>query len=902
MAEPTADTIGPYEILSPPRVGGMGEVYRAWDPRLMREVAVKVLPRDVAGDSPGGHRLLEEAQTAGGLSHPNVMAVYDTGIHRGRRFIVTEYIHGRELREETDRAPVPVQRVLQLAVQIAAGLRAAHEAGIVHRDLKPSNVMVTRDGLVKIIDFGLATGVDAATRAADPGRAPATVTAALAGTPQYMSPEQARGGEVDFRTDQFSLGLILYELATGVHPFRRPSAPETMSAIIGDDPPPIGELAPRVPVLLRWIVERCLAKEPADRYASTADLVKDLTTLQSRLAELSAIGVPTRAVGTSVLWRRVALALGVAAVAAFTLLPRPPARGVTFTPLISESAFQGAPAWSRDGQTLAYVAAVDGVMQVFTRSVAGGSPHQVTQSRFDATDPFWSADSQRIYYHSLAHESQSLWSVSATGGPPKVVIENASRATLSPDGRTLVFMREADALQQNVFYFSLSMAVATAEGENARPYAEAPFSERTFVDGTLKFSPDGAKLMVWVWGWTDDVSSTPRAQFWLVPWPAGKPTQVLRTLERVALTAPAFDWLPDSRRIVLALAEPQATGPHLTIADTASGATAPLTMTPGTENRPAVSPDGSHVAFTAEAIDFDLLEIPLDGTSARPFLATSRNELDPSVSSNGREVAYVSDTGGKLQIWLRTLGMRFDRPIVTPEQFRAAPTLALGAPALAPDGQRIAFQRYAEDGGYQIFVSTVAGAGTPVLLTRPSRYQDAPAWSPDGQWIAFLERVGDEISLARVRVGAGTPPEVILPRLPRLGSRTKWSPDGQRIACDTSDGLIVVSSDGAQRQLLSEDSWIAFTWSADGRQVYGLRESDDRPRHYVLAAIEVATGRERILNRDVGVIPPAWQPIRGLELLGDGALVTSVARARSDVWLLGGVADAASRVGRSWPW
>jgi Tol biopolymer transport system component/tRNA A-37 threonylcarbamoyl transferase component Bud32 len=898
MPDNTPQSIGPYEIVSPPRVGGMGAVYRAWDPRLMREVAIKVLAHDVADDLPRRRRLLEEAKAAGGLSHPNVMAVYDVGVHDGRPYIVSEYIHGRELREETDRGRVPIRRLLELAVQIAAGLRAAHDAGIVHRDLKPANVMVTRDGRVKIIDFGLATAADGAARAAD--HETVSVMQAVAGTPQYMSPEQARGQDVDFHTDQFSLGLILYELATGTHPFRRPSTAETMAAIITDEARPIGELAPKVPVVLRWIIERCLAKEPVDRYASTADLLKDLTTLQGRLGEVTAEAAPAvrrRRAG----WSWAALALGLAAVAVLIMLPRRSAPHVEFTPLITDAAFQGAPAWSRDGQTLAYVSAVDGVMQIFTRRANGGTPHQVTQSRFDATDPFWSADNQRIYYQSLAHESQSLWSISSAGGPARLVIENASRAALSSDGRTLVFLREGNSPEQSVFFFGLALAMATAEGENVRAFTEPPFKDRTFVDAALRFSPDGTKLMAWVWGWSDDKSSTPRAQFWLVPWPTGRPTRVLPSLERVVTGGASFDWLADSRTIALALSEPGGTGSHLVLADTSTGNTTPLTTTVGSENRPAISPDGTRMSFTAEAIDFDLIEIPLDGSSARPLLSTSRNELDPALAHDGREIAYVSDKDGKLQIWLRSRDARFDQPIVTPEQFSGT-TLALGAPSLAPDGQRIAFQRYAEEGGYQIFVSTVAGAGAPVLLTGPSRYQDAPTWSPDSQWIAYIERgVGDKVSLARVRVGAGAPPEVVLAALPRLGSRTKWSPDGRRIACDTTDGLTVVSTDGRQRQLVSEDSWIAFTWSNDGRQIFGLRESDDKPRHYMLAALDLASSRERIINPDVGVIPPAWQPIRGLEAAGDGTLITSVARARSDIWLLRGFESMAAGLRGSWP-
>jgi Tol biopolymer transport system component len=893
MPDVTPQTIGPYEITSPPRAGGMGEVYRAWDPRLAREVAVKVLPRALADDGPRRRRLMDEANAASGLSHPNVMAVYDVGVQDGQPFIVCEYIHGRELKQEIDRGPVAIRRLIDLAVQMAAGLSAAHDAGIVHRDLKPANVMVTRDSRIKIVDFGLARAADQG--AAAGGRNADTVSLSLEGTPQYMSPEQARGGPVDFRTDQFSLGLILYEMATGTHPFRRSSGAETMAAIIADDAPPISELAPKVPIVLRWIIERLLAKDPEDRYASTSDLLKDLARLQARLGELS--GEPAVRPRAGMAWRLIALGLIVAITAALTFLPRSAVPVIEFTPVITDARFQSAPAWSPDGQTLAYVAAVDGVMQVFTRRVTGDSPHQVTHSQFDATDPFWSADGERIYYHSLAREWQSLWSVSAAGGPPRVVIENAAQAVLSPDGKTLVFLRDTTA-QRNTWFFG-TLFSATADGENARPVSLPPFKERSLVDVALRFAPDGTKLMAWVWGWSDGASSTPRAQFWILPWPQGQPVRVMPSLERIVTGSAAFDWLNDSRTIVLAMAEPGGTGSHLALADTRTGETVPLTTTLGSENRPAISPDGSTIAFTSEAIDFDLLDIPLDGSNARPLMSTSRNELDPSVSRNGREIAYVSDKDGKLQIWLRSPDVRFDRPIVTPDQFPNR-TIALGAPALSPDGQRIAFQRYSDDGGYQIYVSTVAGAGAPVLLTRPSRYQDAPTWSPDGEWIAFVERTGDDATLARVRVGSGTQPEVILKERPRLGARPEYSPDGLRIVCDTTDGLVILSADGRQQELLSEDSWLAFTWSADGNRIIGLRESDDKFGHYLLATLDLATGREQVLNPDVGIIPPAWQGIRGLERGMNQSVITSVASARSDVWILKGFEHLAAGLRHGW--
>jgi eukaryotic-like serine/threonine-protein kinase len=900
--------IGPYEILGPLGAGGMGEVYRARDPRLNREVALKVLPPEVARDGIRRRRFLEEARAAGGLNHPNILAVHDVSVGTGTAFIVSELLDGRRLRDEIDRGPLPTRRLLDLAVQIASGLSAAHDAGIVHCDLKPENVMVTRDGRVKIVDFGLAT------YAAAPGEAigvePTTVTIAgtIAGTPHYMSPEQARGGAIDFRSDQFSFGLILYEMATGVQPFRRDTAVQTMSAIVGDEPPSLAELNPKVPAILRWIIERCLSKASDDRYASTADLARDLMTLQRRLAEVNGLDArpaPARRIART----RVALAIGAglalltAAAGAVVPSGRGTGPALKYTPLVTEARFQGAPAWSPDGNSLAYVSAVDGVLQVFTRSQASSGSQQLTYSRWDHHDPFWSPDGTRIYFHRQAYDRQGLFSISAAGGPEEFVLENAIQAAISADGRTLAFFREADT-DQTLLGASQSIWLASHTGSDVRRYAEAPFDRRTFVAGALRFAPDGSKLLAWVWGW-EGASTVPSPEFWVVPFPDGRPYRVLHEIARSASAAPSFDWLPDGRRIVVSLWGAATTSMHLWVADIETGASTQLTSTYGSENRPAVSPDGQRIAFTSEALDFDLVEIPLDGSPVRSLLATSRNELDPTFSRDGSLYAYVSDKEGVLQIWRRSRDGQFERLVVSSDHFPGEATLALGAPALSPDGQRIAYQRYGEHTGYQVWVSTLAAAGPPVQVAASSLYQDAPTWSPNGVWMAFLERTTDEVSvLSKVRVGVNEPAQIIVRDIPLLAARPKWSPDGRWILCQTAEGLIIVTPDGKQeRRVISQEFWIAYTWRADSRHVYGLRESDDRPRHLALAVINVDSLEERVINPDLGVIPPASQPIRGLEVIGPGALATSIASSRSDIVALEGFdLRRGMLVGRWWPW
>jgi eukaryotic-like serine/threonine-protein kinase len=271
--------LGPYEVSGPLGKGGMGEVWRGWDPRLGREVALKILPEPAARDAAFLARFRAEAQAASALNHPNIVTIYDVGEEDGRPFLCMELLEGESLRELMDGPPIPVRRVLRIAAQVADGLAAAHARGIVHRDLKPENVVVTRGGVVKVLDFGLAKVSPLFGSRGDetvPAAAPSTSPGALLGTVGYMSPEQASGSEVDFRSDQFSLGTILLELLAGRRVWQRATAAETLVAIMKEEPPAASSLASAVPIPVLRIVERCLAKDPSDRYASTRDLALDL--------------------------------------------------------------------------------------------------------------------------------------------------------------------------------------------------------------------------------------------------------------------------------------------------------------------------------------------------------------------------------------------------------------------------------------------------------------------------------------------------------------------------------------------------------------------------------------------------------------------------------------------------
>ena len=311
------EEFGPYRILALMGQGGGGVVYRAWDPRLQREVALKVLHRRCGGDATRAERFVAEARAASALNHPNIVTVFDAAFDGDTPYIVSELIDGRTLRHEIGRTPLPIRRVLDIATQIADGLAAAHEAGIVHRDLKPENVMLTGSGRVKIVDFGLAQPGGFQLEL-DPPNSTDTQTQTDAGlrsgTVPYMSPEQARGSASDFRSDQFSFGLLLFEMVVGQPAFTRDTAAATLDAIINDEAP-TAQLADRpVPPPYRWIVERCLAKAANERYASTTDVYRDLATLRDRFGEIVAPQSASATTSGRSPWRR--RLLGAALVAA----------------------------------------------------------------------------------------------------------------------------------------------------------------------------------------------------------------------------------------------------------------------------------------------------------------------------------------------------------------------------------------------------------------------------------------------------------------------------------------------------------------------------------------------------------------------------------------------------------
>jgi eukaryotic-like serine/threonine-protein kinase len=437
---PAGTRLGPYEILAPVGAGGMGEVYRARDTRLGRDVAVKVLPSSFSDDEQRLHRFEQEACAAGALNHPNILAIHDVGKHDGSSYVVSELLEGETLRERMAGATLPQRKAIDYSLQIARGLAAAHEKGIVHRDLKPENIFITKDGRVKILDFGLAKLTEPADGQAKtdiPTRRIDTDPGMVMGTAGYMSPEQVRGRAVDHRADIFSFGAILYEMLTGKRAFHGESAAETMSAILREDPPDLSESNKNLSPALERVVRHCLEKSPEERFHSGRDLAFAIEALSgSNPTSTQTAAMP--ALGPRWMKQRELIAWIVAAVAVLTILvlaiayfQRAPAevRAVRSFILPPERStfdfrFGATVAVSPDGRRLVFVAMTpEGKQVLCVRELSAVSPQTLAGTE-GATYSFWSPDSRSLGFFADGR----LKRIEASGGPPTILCD-------APEGR-----------------------------------------------------------------------------------------------------------------------------------------------------------------------------------------------------------------------------------------------------------------------------------------------------------------------------------------------------------------------------------------------------------------------------------------------------------------------------------
>lgn len=484
--------LGAYEITGPIGAGGMGEVYRARDERLGREVAIKVLPREVTADADRLARFEREARSASALNHPNIVTIHEFSSREDEVWMVMELVRGESLRERLERGAVPTRELFSVAAAIADGLAAAHEAGLVHRDLKPENIMVPEEGPPKILDFGLARSFSPSPMTEAPTEAQLSRTGAILGTAAYMSPEQARGERVDFRSDQFSFGLILHEMASGHHPFRRATSFETLTAILNEEPPALSE---QLPESAQWIIERCLAKKPGDRYGSTRDLARDLGRLRDRSGVLSPTpatrpGLPPRTKRWGVAGAVLILAalLGMAVVS----WKRPPA-GVSHL-LHVDIAVPGLTvfldevmhpvALSPDGRRLAiYGTNPAGRSELQVRDLRSGLARRIAENAFGMG---WSADSREIAYFAEG----KLKTVAVDGGPARTICDARPEGNPEWLGENILFSRYSGEPAERGIY-----RVDAGGGSPELLVAAGVEAGRPFMPWWPRFLPDGKRFL-----------------------------------------------------------------------------------------------------------------------------------------------------------------------------------------------------------------------------------------------------------------------------------------------------------------------------------------------------------------------------------------------------------------------
>jgi len=809
--------IASYEIQAPLGAGGMGEVYRATQTSLGRQVAVKILSASVACDPERIQRFEQEARAASALNHPNIISIYDVGRDSAACFIAMEFVDGKTLRALVNEGPLGIKRSLQIAAQIADGLAKAHAAGIVHRDLKPENVMVTRDGLVKILDFGLAklaTPDEGQTRTHLAGGAvPATNPGTVLGTVGYMSPEQARGETVDFRSDIFSFGSMLYEMVTGTRPFRAGSTAQTMAAIIEDEPKPIAELNPKTPAPLRWIIERCLAKDPEERYASTRDLASDLRGVRDHLSDTS---VSTTAVEAGVApaasrkkWLKPAawIVIGAAAglLAGLFLAPRTEVR----PPTIHSITFSGTdttPSVSPDGHVVAFVSQRDGKSRIWLKQLESGSETALTQGPLDSV-PRFSPDGAWILYVG----GSTLFRIPSLGGEPRKILEDVISADWMPDGREVVFLRiEIQAPNTATLVGIASPQDGTSriihryENEPLGPPSVSPDGQLIAaspqvlgsvgqVTGRylhlLSLSGEDSKLICplpggslslpsWNGNGEEVIYSEPEsaAEVGLslvtsVGSPGHVMAQNIRTgkirqlfgvqspLTRVEI-APGGRVIFDSRAQRNNLKEVSLPGAGAGVEDRW------LTRGNSIDRQPYYSPDGESVIFSSSRSgDVDLWQVATETDALRRLTDHPAADWDPFVAHDGKHLLWSSNRSGVFEIWMA------DRDGSAPHQVSHDGSDAEN-PVMTSDGWVVYVSSNPERRG--VWKIRPDGSQASVLIPGSVAWPDV---SPDGQFVLYHVTTGQlRARIAVVRVADGSKVD-----FDADGTRARFTNDGKAI-------------------------------------------------------------------------------------------------------------------------
>jgi Tol biopolymer transport system component len=727
----------------------MGEVYRARDTKLGRDVALKLLPPLFTADADRVARFEREARLLASLNHPHIGAIY--GFEDGGTVpaLVLELVEGDTLDDRLRRGPLPLSEALTVAQQIADALDAAHRAGIIHRDLKPSNIKITPDGVVKVLDFGLAKDLGVEESGPDMSKSLTmtggeTIVGVILGTAAYMSPEQARGQPVDKRTDIWAFGCVLFEMLTGSSAFGRQTVTDTVVAVVGAEPE-WKSLPADTPGSVRRLLTRCLKKDARRRLHDIADARIEIEETMATPAEPAP--APTRRRWSRVAFSALLLAVATAIVFLWAARDRfgrraaePSPANTRITRLTDLPGLAESPAISPEGRSVAFTAGVAGKRQVFVRLIAGGAPLQITHDTVDHEFPRWSPDSSSILYFSPAVSGAvqgSIWEIPALGGVPRRIVNSIRGADVSPtDGRLAFFRLAKEGIQ-----------LVTAPMDGSRFDVVAEFAPATYYLYP-RWSPDGR----WIAFQRGD---SIRFDIFVVPASGGKPQQLTHDNNMMG----GFAWLPDSTGIIYSSSR-DSTMPYLPTLDLwhvtlRDGSVRRVTSSETSYMSPDISKSGA-ILVSRMRLQTDIWRFPVDGLpseNARRGVRVTRQTgqvLTPTPSPDDKEVAFLSDSGGHANLWVvntETGGVRQ----ITDER---DPHVALGVPMWSPDGHAIAFVSSRGNQGLTFGVWLVDSDGSNLHnLVNPGL---GPAWSPDGRWVYYSTRGGGAATvLKKVPVDGG---------------------------------------------------------------------------------------------------------------------------------------------------
>jgi Tol biopolymer transport system component/tRNA A-37 threonylcarbamoyl transferase component Bud32 len=815
--------LGPYEVVAGIGAGGMGEVYKAHDTRLGRDVAIKVLPDHLSTSEEVRQRFEREARTISQLTHPHICALYDVGNQDGLEFLVMELLEGETLADRLARGPLPLDQVLRYGIEIADALDRAHRSGIVHRDLKPGNVMLTKSG-VKLLDFGLAKLHVAAEAAAASLTSlptamqqsqPLTTRGTILGTFQYMAPEQLEGSEADARSDLFAFGCVLFEMATGTKPFSGKSQASLIGAIMNSQPPPISSLQPMIPPALDRVVKTCLAKDPDERFQTAHDVKLQLEWIAEggSAAGLPAPVVARRKNREKLAWAVAAAALLAAAAFAAGYVRRAPPRprAVRFeVPTPDGIIAIDAPRLSPDGKILAFNATDSaGNTRIWVRPLSALTAQPLPGTE-GTTRPFWSPDSRFLGFFAEG----KLKKIEVAGGPPQKICDapTGSDGSWSPEGVILFDGRGTDPIYR----------VAAAGGTPAVA-VKAEASRKETAVGWPEFLPDGRRFLYMAVGQKPEDNTYRIGSLDSRDSSALAPAQTL-----VTYAPPGYLLFVRDRTLVAQRFDAGALKTQ--------GEAVPLAERIGTNSVGlalfSVSRDGT-LAYRAGESGSRLLWIDRSGREL-DSLGEPGEYGDPALSPAGDRLAHNLDDprSGKTDIWIRDLG----RGVSSRFTFGAGNNIC---PMWSPDGRTVVFSSN-RNGNYDLFEKPASGQGEEKLLLKSAEMKIASDWSRDGRYISFSSqgKAGWDI-WALPTFGDRKPLPVVVTAYNEL--LPVFSPDGRFLAYQSNESgrpeIYVQSFPGAGgKWQVSASGGTDPRWRADGKEIF-YRAPDQK-----LMAVEVQTG------------------------------------------------------------